>query len=135
MELIINRTESDVLARNAKGCYGYEDLNRVESAVAELVELGRQLGISLHLTVNTSWGQPGIFPAGFPTRTEMERYLDNVRQIRSGYGLSAPLPSSMRRLTHTGANNIEKALSAAYQRAERTIPNFLFSGEVFAGEG
>ena len=134
MTLITDRTEADVISRNHKGSLGPDDLNRVESAVAELAEAGKQLGIRLELVTRTDWGTPGVFPANFPAESEMRRYLANVRKIRDGFELTAPLPPSMRRLTHTGANNIEKTLALAYQRVERTVPNFVFCGEFFAGE-
>ena len=133
--LITDRTEADVLARNPKGFLSHDDLNRVEAAVAELAEEGKQLGIRLELVTRTDWGIPGAFPANFPTESEMARYLGNVQEIRDGFELTTPLPTSMRRLTHTGANNIEKVLALAYQRVERTVPNFVFCGEIFAGEG
>lgn len=135
MNLITDRTEADVLARNAKGRYGFDDLNRVEAAVADLAEAGKQLGTRLELVAKTDWGIPEVFPVSFVTESEMARFLGNVRKIRDGFELTTPLPTSMRRLTHTGANNIEKALALAYQRIERTVPNFVFCGEIFAGEG
>lgn len=133
-DLITDRTEADVIARNPKAFLGPDTLNRVESTVAELAELGKQLDIRLDLATRTNWGVPGAFPDSFPTESEMARYLGNVRKIRDGFGLVAPLPVSMRRLTHMGANNIEKALALAYLRVERTVPNFIFCGDVFAGE-
>ena len=132
--LITDRTEADVIARNPKAFLDPGDLNRVESAVAELAELGKQLGIYLDLTTKTNWGPSGTFPDNFPAKSEMERYLGNVRKIRDRFELAVPLPTSMRRLTHMGANNIEKVLALAFLRVERTVPNFVYCGESFAGE-
>ena len=134
MELITDRTESDVLNRTRKGYYEYTDLNRVENAVAELIPLGKQMDIRLSLVVKTDWGLPGVFPVNFPTGSEMARYLGNVRAVRDAFGIVSPLPASMRLLTHTGANNIERVLYLAYQKAAQTIPNTVFCGEIFAGE-
>ena len=134
MDFVTDRTEADVVNRNSKGIYGPDDLNRVESAVDELIALAPKLDIYLNLKTKTDWGMPGVFPAGFPTRSEMDRYLSNVRAVRDAFGLSASLPSTMRRLTYTGANNIERVLALAFQKAERIIKNNIYCGEIFAGE-
>ena len=134
MQLITNRTESDVINQTSKGRYSYDDLNRVESAVAQVTGLARLMGISMSLATKTDWGSPGVFPDGFPTASQMDRYLSNVRTIRDRFGISVALPASMRRLTHTGANSIERVIEMAFQVADQTIPNFVFCGEIFAGE-
>lgn len=134
MELITDRTESDSLLRNERGIYGYTDLNRVEQAVETIVGLAAQLGKPLDLEVKTDWGEPGVFPVNFPTESQMTRYLGNVRTIREVFGISTQLPQTMRRLTWRSANNIEKVLQSALTIADQTIPNFIYCGEVFAGE-
>lgn len=134
MELVTDRTEADVLNRTPKGLYGPGDLNRVEVAVGELVELAGKMDIHLNLTIKTNWGEPGVFPSGFPTESEMARYLGNVRAVCTAFGVAATLPSTMRRLTHTGANRIECVLGEAFLISEQTIPNAVFCGEQFAGE-
>lgn len=95
----------------AKGAYNYTDLNRVETAVAELAEL-----MELTLTTKTDWVLWDI-----PVESDMERYLNNVATIRSyckvlGIVSNLPtLPRNMNALTLEGANNIEKVLEIAYQ--------------------
>lgn len=92
----------------AKGAYNYTDLNRVETAVAELATI-----FGLTLTTKTDWGLWDI-----PTPSEMERYLSNVVAIRDACleGVTFPtLPESMNGLTYEGANNIENVLELAYQ--------------------
>ena len=134
MELITDRTEEDVRLRNERGVYGFEDLNRVERAVKAVGEAAVRMDIPLDLEIKLDWGTPGVFPENFPTESQMDRYLGNVRAIRDSFGISAPLPQSMNRLTRTGANNIEKVLQKALQTADRTVRNFIYCGEVFAGE-
>lgn len=135
MELITDRTESDALLKNEKGVYGYVDLNRVEAAVEEISALFPTLGLNLTLTTKTDWGMPGSFSiAGWPVSSQMQRYLGNVSAIKSAFGISMQLPSSMARLTWRGANNIEKLLEMAFTRATNTIESFFYSGEIFAGE-
>lgn len=99
----------------AKGAYNYTDLNRVESAVAEISGIW-----GLGLTTKTNWTVWDV-----PTKADMERYLGNVVAIldhgASAYGNSGMflyylnLPSTMDGLTLTGANNIELALKAVYK--------------------
>lgn len=135
MDLITDRTESDVLLRNEKGVYGYADLNRVEAAVAEIAALFSALDIDLHLEIKKDWGLPSVFStAQWPVASQMQRYLGNVSTIKSIFGVTGQLPSSMARLTWSGANNIEKVLEAAMARATGTIEAFHYSGEIYSGE-
>lgn len=93
----------------AKGAYNCTDLNRVETAVAEIAPM-----FNLSLTTKTDWGIWDI-----PTVTQMDRYLGNVVAIRNAAfrvdntsGLPE-LPDSMDFLTWETANNIEKTLYIA----------------------
>lgn len=129
MELITDRTQNHVthlkMLRNigwnnltdgqkneylnyaAKGAYNYRDLNRVESAVAELAEM-----LGLTLSTKTDWGV-----WDYPTQSEMDRYLGNVAAVRDACPDEQnfpTLPSSMDRLTYETANNIEKILEIVY---------------------
>ena len=134
MELITNRTEQDVRQKDGRGAYSYMDLNRVERAVTDVLNAAVQMDTPLDLETKTDWGPPGVFPENFPTASQMERYLGNVRMIRSAFGISVALPQSMSRLTWRSANNIERVLQEALQIADQTISNFVFCGELFAGE-
>lgn len=132
----------------AKGAYNYTDLNRVESAVAELAE---QLGLTL--TTKTNWTLWDI-----PLKADMERYLGNVEAIRDacpGDVEFPTLPSSMSKLTYEGANSIEKVLLLVYEELhggsvnpDPDVPDipdvpdvpgsddadFIRSGEIYSGE-
>ena len=92
----------------AKGAYNYTDLNRVESAVAEIAPL-----FDLSLTTKTDWVLWDI-----PVKADMDRYLSNVVEIRDacpGNVTFPTLPDSMNHLTFQYANNIEKVLEIAYE--------------------
>lgn len=135
MELITNRTEADVLLENARGTYGYEDLNRVEAAVEQLCALVKQLDIHLDLTTKTDWELPGVFNvATWPTAEQMARYLDNVCALCDALDLKANLPETMAHLTFEGANKIENALLLVYNRVQGVLQTYQFSGEFYAGE-
>lgn len=83
-----------------KGAYNYSDLNRVERAVREISDT-RGLG----LTTKTDWAMWDI-----PRKSDMKRYLDNVKTIAFVIGSDIELPDSMDKLTYEMANNIEKVL-------------------------
>lgn len=135
MQLIFDRTEADVLIGNEKGCYGPDDLNRVESAVAELQVLIKQLDIYPELTVKTDWTAPGIFSAeSWPVESQMRRYLQNVQILCQALGMSPVLPSRMDRLDWQEANQIEHALHQVYARVQSVFNTYEYSGELFAGE-
>lgn len=125
-----NMTPSEKVAWRgdaAKGAYNYTDLNRVESAVAEISRL-----FDLGLTTKTDWGLWDI-----PLKTDMERYLGNVVAIRDacpGDVTFPTLPDSMSRLTYEGANNIERVLEIAYESYLDYCEKYIQSGEIYCGE-
>lgn len=135
MEFVTNRTKSDVLLGTEKGYYGVSDLNRVETAVSELARLAKTLGSNKTFETKTNWGLPGEFSVSqWPTKNQMARYLDNVCSLCEVVELAANIPTSMEHLTWDGANRIEEALSIVYERMQRILTTFRYSGELFAGE-
>ena len=135
LEFITDRTEEDLLLGNAKGLYQAADLNRVEQDVKELVEMLPTLGTQLALTTKTDWAEPNAFSASeWPSASQMQRYLENVRALAAKLGVAESLPASMDGLTYTGANQIEQTLQAVYTVITATIQIYQFSGEFYAGE-
>lgn len=135
MELIFDRTEADSLLGNEKGRYTYQDLNRVEAAVAELCLLAEKLDVHISLQTKTDWTKPGLFSVDtWPTQTQMQRYLQNVHVLCDALETKQPLPSSMAKLNWESANAIEKALAMTLARVQGIINNYQYSGELIAGE-
>lgn len=135
MQLITDRTKADVLLGTEKGRYTAADLNRVESAVAELLIFAREIGADKTIIVKTDWGTPGLFSASeWPTQGQMKRYLDNVMYLCSAVELQADLPESMEKLNYNGANAIEESLEIVYERIQKILKVLRYSGEFFAGE-
>lgn len=127
MELITNRTPNAV--------YEYTDLNRVESAVAEIASMFQELGIAQNMEIKTDWDFPQNFSVeSWPVQSQMVRYLSNVERIKALFPNSVRLPASMDSLTWTGANNIEKILQIAFDRISGIKKTYRYSGELFAGE-
>lgn len=135
MDLITNRTESDVLLGNEKGLYSYTDLNRVETAVEEIAAMITALGFALVLDTKTDWTLPGDFSvSGWPVASQMTRYLGNVTAIKNMLSIPIGLPETMGDLNWQSANNIEKVLQNAYARIEGIKKTYRYSGEFYAGE-
>lgn len=135
IQLITNRTQADVDSKAEKGSYGHEDLNRVEKAVEEIAAYFPQLGIGLTPVTKTDWARPGDYdPESWPTDGQMRRYLSNVEGIRDRLCPGQPLPESMEKLTWSGANEIEQALSRGQEAIPRIIQAWKYSGGFFAGE-
>lgn len=135
MQLITDRVEADVLLGNEKGHYGSSDLNRVEAFAEALLQQLPQLDIHLALETKTDWTLRDSFsPDTWPVKSQMRRYLGNVRTLCECLQLAPALPERMEKLTHIGANQIEKALLDVQSRIEGVCSTYRFSGEVFAGE-
>lgn len=135
MDLITDRTESDVLLGNSKGVYSYADLNRVESAAAMIAEQITELGFALQLQTKTDWDLPKNFSAwNWPAESQMRRYLQNIADIKRLFVISTQIPETMDKLDWNGANNIEKVLQIAFSRITGIKQSYRYSGEIYAGE-
>ena len=121
--------------RKPNATYEYTDLNRVESAVAEISAMFPALGIASMLETKTDWESPGNFSvAEWPVESQMVRYLSNVERIKNLFPNSIRLPATMDSLTYAGANNIEKVLQIAFERICGIQNAYRYAGEFFAGE-
>lgn len=112
-----------------RGAYNYTDLNRVERAVEELAE-----ELSLKLVTKTDWTAWDI-----PKQADMDRYLANITAIRRAgakielkptAASTPPVPRSMKNLSYSHANAIEKIL----YDVSLTVAEQVRSGELICGE-
>lgn len=125
----------DLITDRRGGCYTFEDLNRVEGAVRLLAAYAKVVDGDMGLVCKTDWGLPGVFSReSWPVKSQMGRYLSNVRSLRDRYAPQCPLPDSMEGLTWQGANEIESALLQIHRVLTGRLQIFQFSGELFAGE-
>lgn len=121
--------------RNPNAVYSYTDLNRVETAVAEITAMFSELGITESLETKTDWALPENFSVStWPVESQMARYLSNVERIKNIFPNSVKLPISMDSLTWTGANNIERVLQIAFDRIKGMKQTYRYAGEFYAGE-
>ena len=118
--LITDRTESDVNARNAKGIYTAEDLNRVNEAMRYVSNLLISMGYACPVTLKTDWTD-----ANWGTPATMELYLRNLETIRAVLAMVETTPAvpegvsdsgtgKKDGLTYTKANDIEQILADVY---------------------
>lgn len=143
-KLITDRTNADVQAVLAaintgvlpenwffglKGAYNVTDLNRVESAVLFVIERLKIAG--WYLAVQSKYWTM----TDFPTASEMHRYLENVRLLRSALPVGIPaVPADMDRLTFTEANTIEQILEMLDAAVTNIMANVYYSNELYSGE-
>lgn len=110
--------------------YNYSDLNRVEAKTAEVAELLTAQGYVTTVVVKTDWKM-----TDFPTQTEMNRYLGNVKKCINNFckmpGIT--LPDTMDRLDYIGANNIEKTLVGIEKLLEYMLAVMRYSGTFYSG--
>jgi hypothetical protein len=107
-----------------KGAYNYCDLNRVERTTKELAEMASITA----LTFKTDWKAWDI-----PKQADLARVLENIRRVQQ---VSVPdsvlaLPRTMRKLTYTAANDIEKVL---LEIENSLVATEFRSGELYCGE-
>ena len=110
--------------------YNYSDLNRVEAKTAEVAELLTAQGYVTTVVVKTDWSM-----TDFPTQTEMNRYLGNVKKCVNNFcqmpGIT--LPDTMDKLDYIGANNIEKTLVGIEKLLEYMLAVMRYSGTFYSG--
>ena len=112
MEFITDRCPADLEQGTPKGSYGPADLNRVEENAeqlwGEILAMGEACPV---LTFKTDWSLCAAFSREeWPVKSQMDRYLGNIRTLCGAYGLAPELPPSMEQLTWEGANQLEAAL-------------------------
>lgn len=110
--------------------YNYSDLNRVEAKTAEVAELLTAQGYVTTIDVKTDWKM-----TDFPTQTEMQRYLGNVKKCVNNFCKmpGVTLPDTMDRLDYIGANNIEKTLVGIEKLLEYMLAVMRYSGTFYSG--
>lgn len=121
--LITNRTG---------GHYETTDLNRVGQAMQYVAARLRSCGWDVKVSPRTDW----VWTDNV-TPTEAQRYLGNLRKIRTALALfktTPQLPEGARPFNVQEANDIEKILLDVEDMVQRTIDGYFYSGDLYAGE-
>lgn len=132
LQLITDRTEEDVTQETEKGYYWITDLNRVGNAVKYIANLFAQQGTTVDVVGKTDWQDNQI-----PTPQQLERYLQDVRNLREATDIKQLLPeipSSIDDLGVDGANNIERLLELLEFYIFELLKSFFYSNEISCGE-
>lgn len=125
-------SEKEEYLAGMKGAYNAFDLNRVGAAVNYLAERLVNYGYVVSVDPKIDW-----MMEDFPTPTEMDYYLDQVRIIKNSIvnlPTTPALPSDMQGLTFEEANAIEQVLLDVDAVLTLSQKCWLYSGELFAGE-
>lgn len=115
-----------------KGAYNYTDLNRVEEAVQYLAGKLRDRGYRVDIGTIKTWTMNSL-----PTMADMNRYLDNIRVIRSAFATlstTPQVPTSIAGLTYKEANDIEQIIFDVNKLLENMMSVWFFSGDLYSGE-
>lgn len=116
-----------------KGAYNFRDLNRVEKAIEYLgSRLADESGTYVDIAPKMNWKTSDI-----PTADQMERYLQDIQNVRAALRLPAgtpEAPETLVRLTYSGANDIEKILLALNKSIDALATTIIMSNEVLSGE-
>ena len=113
-----------------KGAYNASDLNRVENAVLYVLDRLKTAGWYLSAETKTDWSM-----SDYPTESEMRRYLDNIRLLRSALPTDVPdAPADMSKLTYEEANTIERILVLLDAAVANIMQNVYYSNEIYSGE-
>lgn len=131
LDLVTDRTLDDVVRRTKKGVYNASDINRVSAAAHRVRTVLAPLGYSTPEVSEYRWAVNEI-----PTAEEMAAHHASVigQDVINYSQNKIVLPQSLSRLTHEGANNIERFLLLCGEAAERIPEAYIYSDEIYGGE-
>ena len=115
-----------------KGMYTHIDMNRVEKAVEAISLRFNESGYGTKLNIKTDWTYQDTV-----TKTDMERYLNNVAALREFFVVFQDTPKAPNinvQLDYNLANDIEKILKDVYNVADGLVRSRYYAGEIMSGE-
>lgn len=116
-----------------KGAYNAADLNRVGTALNYLAgRLGPICGKVITWTAKTDWAVTDI-----ATASQAETYRQQIQDIRDALAYPAGTPDApqMKRLTYTGANDIERILTICEELIVNVAKSFRHTGAAECAAG
>lgn len=117
-----------------RGCYNASDMNRVGAAVRYVANRLNAEGYGAYVSPKTDWQMEDIV-----RQNDWNKYLDEVRHLRRKLTLMRTTPQITDSMysglkSYAEANAIEQILVDLDIAITCIIRNYIFSGEVFAGE-
>ena len=131
--LIFDRTQGDVAAKNEKGTYNAADLNRVGEAVRDISGRLLSVGYTVSVQPKTDWAVNDV-----PRQAQIAAYfadLHALKWIPTLPDIKPDIPDGGKKLTFAGANNIEEYLYNLGRAEESIRANYAYAGELYGGEG
>lgn len=116
-----------------KGAYNASDMNRVGTALNYLAaRLAPVCGMSIAWSAKTDWAVTDII-----TDTQAETYRQQIQDIRDALAYPAGTPDApqMKRLTYTGANDIERILAFCEELIDNITKAFRYTGAAECATG
>ena len=132
LNLITDRTASDVAAKTDKGSYNASDLNRVGAAVEYVGNRLLSCGYAVPVAPKRDWTAEDT-----PSASQMQRYLADVAALRAALAVletTPEVPPDMVKLTYAEANSIEQILKDLDRLLTNMAAAWLCSGDVYSGE-
>lgn len=117
-----------------RGAYNASDMNRVGAAVRYVAERLNAEGYGAYVSPKTDWQMEDIV-----RQSDWNKYLDEVRHLRRKLTLMRTTPQITDGMysglkSYAEANAIEQILVDLDWMLTNIIRNYIYAGEVFAGE-
>lgn len=117
-----------------RGCYNASDMNRVGAAVRYVAGRLNAEGYGAYVSPKTDWKMEDIV-----RQSDWNKYLDEVRHLRRKLTLMRTTPQITDGMysglkSYAEANAIEQILVDLDWMLTNIIRNYIYAGEVFAGE-
>ena len=115
-----------------KGAYNASDLNRVGEAMEYISMRLVKAGYGHAMNLKTDWQMSDAF-----TAENTKYYLESLYLLRKWFTTwetTPPTPDHIAGLTYQEANDIEKILIDIDELITKMQQNYIYSGELYAGE-
>lgn len=121
--LIWDRIDLDIIARNKKSYYNYNDFNRIETWCEYLEKWINQHSYYVEIKTKTTWNMHD-----FPTASEIERIRRNIVSLKDAYFAFTQIPENLNLMTIQKANTVEKILYEIDKILGDMSNNFIYCG-------
>jgi len=112
-----------------KGCLNATDLNRIEGNTMYISQLIREHGFQTNVTTKVDWTDESL-----PNATDVNRIIDNIKEIRNKYYEPAGMPSLPQTMvSFSDINAIEQSLLLFREMLLGMAGAFRRSGTFVAG--
>jgi len=113
-----------------KGCLNATDLNRIESNTRYISEYLRAYGFQTNVTTKVDWTDESL-----PNATDVNRIIDNIKEIRNKYYEPAGMPSLPQTMvSFSDINAIEQSLLLFREMLFGMVGAFRRSGSFRCGQ-